>query len=273
MKISRRSLLTAAAASPLLRSAGKRIPIGLELYSVRSFLEKDLEGSIRKVAEIGYQTVEIYSYFNWTPEKAKEIRKLLDDLKISCVSTHNSLDSFKPEGIQKAIDLNGILGSRFVILASAGDIKDLDGWKRIAELLTNASERLAPAKLRPGYHNHQLEFRELDGKRPMEVIAANTPKNVVLQLDVGHCIQTGADPVAWIDANPGRINSVHLKDWSPEKKYEALFGEGIVPWKKVFEAAEKTGGVESYLIEWEGVATPPFEAVKKCLETYKKIHG
>lgn len=269
--MTRREILSLAAATPLLRGAGKHYPIGLELYSVRHELEKDLEGTVRAVAKMGYETVEFYSpYFSWTPEKAKQIRKLIDDLGVKCLSTHNDSGAFT-DGMSKAIELNGILGAKYVVWASPGAIKDLDGWKRVADTLSKASERFATADLRAGYHNHQHEFEPLEGKRPMEVIAAGTPKNVMLQLDVGHCVASGADPVAWINQNPGRINSLHLKEWSPERQFKTLLGEGIVPWKKVFAAAEKTGGAEFYLVEQED-APDEFEAVRKCLAEYRKIH-
>jgi sugar phosphate isomerase/epimerase len=273
--LSRRSFLAVAAAAPIIaNAASKKIPVGLELYSVRDQLPKDLDGTVRAVAKMGYKDVEFYApYYDWTPEKAKEVRKLLDDLHITCWSTHNGPKSFSPEGIQKAIDLNSILGAKFVVLASAGAIKTLDGWKGVADTLTKASERFQPAKLRAGYHNHQLEFKELEGKRPIEVLAANTPKNVMLQLDVGTCVEVGCDPVAWINANPGRINCIHCKDWSPETGYKVLFGDGKAPWKEIFKAAEKTGGVEFYLIEQEGYSLPSLETVDKCLANFKRIHG
>ena len=273
--LSRRSFLALAASAPLLSgAAAKKVPVGLELYSVRDQLAKDLEGTVRAVAKMGYQDVEFYApYYDWTPEKAKEVRKLLDDLNLTCWSTHNGPKSFSPDGIQKAIDLNSILGSKFVVLASAGQIKTLDGWRGVAETLTKASERMHSANLRAGYHNHQLEFKPLEGKRPIEVIAANTPKNVMLQLDVGTCVEVGSDPVAWINANPGRINCIHCKDWSPDQGYKVLFGDGKAPWKEILKAAEETGGIEFYLIEQEGSALPPIETVDKCLANFKRIHG
>src|SRR5438105_10612985 len=100
----------------------------------------------------------------------------------------------------------------------------------------------------------------------MEVLAANTPKDFMLQLDIGTCIEAGSDPVAWINEHPARINSLHCKDWSPEegKDYKVLLGEGVAPWKKILDAAEKTGGVEFYLIEQEGSAYPPLETAERC---------
>src|SRR5688500_14042786 len=108
--LSRRSFLAVTAAAPLLAAPqGKRIPIGLELYSVRGELVKDLKGTVTAVAKMGYEVVEFFSsYFNWTVDQAKENRKLLDDLGIKCPSTHNGANAFGA-GIDKAIELNKIL--------------------------------------------------------------------------------------------------------------------------------------------------------------------
>jgi sugar phosphate isomerase/epimerase len=95
----------------------------------------------------------------------------------------------------------------------------------------------------------------------------------MLQFDVGTCVEMGSDPVAWIEENPGRINSLHLKDWNKEKGYRALFGEGVAPWKQIFAAAEKTGGIEYYLIEQEGSEYSEFETAERCLATYKKMQA
>jgi sugar phosphate isomerase/epimerase len=277
--VSRRSLLALAAASPLLGAPQRqRLPIGLELYSVRGELAKDLKGTVTAVAKMGYQVVEFFSpYFSWTPEYAKEVRKLLDDLGIKCNSTHNSGGAgFTGDGIAKAIELNKIIGSRYVVMASAPRLEPgLDGWKKLGDTITQAMEKFRAAGLRAGYHNHQTEFRLLDGKRPIEVLAASTPKDFMLQLDVGTCVEMGSDPVEWINANPGRINSLHLKDWGAGegKGYRVLFGEGDAPWKKIFEAAESKGGAEYYLIEQEGSRFPELETAQRCLAAYKKLRG
>jgi sugar phosphate isomerase/epimerase len=110
----------------------------------------------------------------------------------------------------------------------------------------------------------------------MDILAANTPKEFVLQFDIGTCIEAGADPVAWIKANPGRIKVLHLKDWAPgasanEKGYRVLFGEGVAPWKAILAAAESVGGVEFYLLEQEGSRFPELETAQRCLEAWKKM--
>jgi len=276
--ISRRSFLALAGAAPFAfaMQKGKRVPVGLELYSVRDELAKDPMGTVRAVAKMGYEVVEFFSpYYQWTPDYAKEVRKLLDDLGIRCPSTHNGPNAFTPDGIQKAIELNQILGAKYIVMASAGRVADLDGWKAVAERLGQASEKLKPLGMRAGFHNHKLEFVPLEGKRPMETLAANTPKDVTLQLDVGTCVDAGADPVAWIKANPGRITSIHCKEWAAGegKGYRVLFGEGDAPWLKIFEAAESVGGVEYYLIEQEGSRFPSLETAERCLAAYKKLRA
>ncbi len=273
--LSRRSFLAVTAAAGIASAeSGKKIPVGLELYSVRDVLKTDLPGTLRKVANMGYQCVEFYApYYEWTPDYAKQVRKELDDLGIRCHSTHNGPDSFHEDKIDHAIELNHIIGARYIVLASAGNIHDLDGWKKVANDLNQASEKLRPVNLRTGYHNHQLEFKPIDGKRPIEVIAQNTSKDVMLQLDVGTCVEAGSDPVAWIKQNPGRIRSLHCKEWSPDKGYRVLFGEGVAPWKQIFQAAENGGGVEFYLIEQEGSDYSSVETAERCLATFKKVHG
>lgn len=276
--ISRRSFLALASAAPFMSAAirGQRIPVGLELYSVRDQLKEDLPGTLRAVAKMGYEGVEFFApYFDWTPDYAKEVRRLLDELHLRCFSTHNSARSFAPDNLGRAIELNQALGSKFIIMASAGRVEGLDGWKAVAETLNRAAEKLKPLGLRTGFHNHQAEFTPVEGRRPIEVLAANTGKDVVLQLDVGTCLQAGSDPVAWIKANPGRIASIHCKDWSPDpaKGYKVLFGEGVAPWKKILQAAEKSGGIQYYLIEQEGSAFPPIETVERCLAAFRRLRA
>jgi sugar phosphate isomerase/epimerase len=277
--ISRRSFLAAAAAAPLVSAAPQagHIPVGLELYSVRQDLAKDLNGTVTAVAKMGYEVVEFFSpYFTWTTDYAKEVKKLMDDLGIRCNSTHNGANAFTGDGIAKAIDLNHALGTKFIVMASAGRLEPgLDGWKKLGDTITQACEKFRAAGLRAGYHNHQAEFTPVDGKRPIEVIAANTPKDFMLQFDVGTCVEVKSDPVAWINANPGRINSLHCKDWAPGqgKGYQVLFGEGVSPWKEIFAAAESKGGVEYYLIEQEGSRFPPIETAQRCIANWKQMRG
>lgn len=251
---SRRSFLALSAVLPWAfsaRGASTSIPVGLELFSVRGELKRDPEATLRAVAQMGYQCVEFYApYYDWTEAETKRMRKL------------------------RAADLNSILGSRYVVLANAKPGPGLDGWKSVADELNAAAEQLEPSGLKAGYHNHQTEFTAVEGSRPMEILAKNTKPSIMLHLDVGTCLEAGSDPVAWIRANPGRIRSLHCKDWSsdPAKGYSVLFGEGSADWKNIFAAAESAGGVEFYLVEQEGSRYPDLETAQRCLQAFRRFH-
>jgi sugar phosphate isomerase/epimerase len=276
-KLSRRSFLAFSAMMPwaLSARAAKSIPTGLELYSVREELKKDPEGTVRAVAQMGYECVEFYApYFEWSETQAKQMKKLLDDLGIRCFSTHNSSSYFSPEKIGHARDINLILGSKYIVMSSSDPKPGLDGWKAVADALNAAADQLASSGLKAGYHNHRREFTPVENQRPIEILAKNTKPSVMLQLDVGTCLEAGSDPVAWIRANPGRIRSLHLKDWSPdpEKGYKVLFGEGAAEWKNIFDAAESAGGVEYYLIEQEGSRFTELDTARRCLQSFRSVH-
>jgi len=269
-----------AAPLPPTMKPAKKYPIGLELYSVRTELARDLPATLREVAKIGYEVVEFYApYFEWTIPRAKDVRSLMDDLGLRGHSTHNHIESFTPgDDMARAIELNQIIGARHLILATAPKgTAGLEGWKNLCGRLTASVGQLQPHGLTAGFHNHQTEWAPLEGGlRVMDVIAANTPAEFVLQFDVGTCMEAGADPLAWIKAHPGRIKSVHLKDWAPgnaadEKGYRVLFGEGVSPWAEITAAVESVGGVEYYLMEQEGSRFSEFETARRCLATWKTL--
>jgi sugar phosphate isomerase/epimerase len=280
---SRREFLAGSALLPLTwqrfaleGGATSTIPVGLEMYSVRDELAKDPMGTVRAVAAMGYAGLEFYApYFEWTVAQAKDMRKLLDELKIRCFSTHNDSDYFVDEKLQHARELNLILGSKYLVMASSHQKAGIEGWRDVATTLNAAADKLAADGLKVGYHNHQPEFTASSGVRPIEILAKNTNPSVMLQLDVGTCIEAGGDPVAWIRANPGRIRSIHCKDWSTDaqKKYSVLFGEGVADWKAIFHAAENGGGVEYYLVEQEGSRYSEIETAQKCLQAFRATHA
>lgn len=274
--LTRRSFVAAAGAAAALPALGAAKPmIGIEMYSVRQEMAKDIFTPVKTVAKMGYQCVEFYGpYIGWTMDQIREMRKLLDDLNVKCLSTHNGPNNLLPENMEKTIEWNKALGSKYIVMASAGKVEPtIDGWKKVADVLTKADEIARKAGCAVGFHNHQVEWRPVEGQKPLEILAKNTPKSVILQLDVGTCVETGNDPVAWIRANPGRLQSIHCKEWSKDKGYRVLFGEGDSPWKGIFQAAEQVGGAEFYLIEQEGHELPPYEAVEKCLANFRKIYG
>src|SRR5208282_5080115 len=112
----------------------------------------------------------------------------------------------------------------------------IDDWKRLCGQISTAVELLKPHGMTVGYHNHQAEWskpRDGGDQRIMQILAANTPPEFLLQLDVGTCVEVGGDPVAWIKANPGRIKVMHCKEWGKAAGYASVFGEGDSPWKDI----------------------------------------
>ncbi|MEQ1883736.1 MAG: sugar phosphate isomerase/epimerase [Bryobacteraceae bacterium] len=280
MQLSRRdfSKVAASLAStvfPVTSAFGKtkNIPVGLQVFTLRNELEKDVPGVLAQVSKLGYKNVEFYVpfYYTWTTAFAKDVRKSMGDLGLQCTSTHNLMDAYQPEGMGKAIELNQILGSRYLVNARRPAFPNIEGWKGLAETLNKANEKIRAAGLSAGYHTTANEWKMIDGQRPADILFKNTDKSFMHQLDVGTCVAAGADPVAWIKQNPGRIRSLHLKDWAPGKEYSVLFGEGNAPWKEIFAAAESKGGAEFYVIEQEMSDEPPLEAVKKDLARYNEL--
>lgn len=277
---SRRSFLGLLAAAPLgvasvAAAATKHYPVGLELYSVREDLKKDLAGTVRKVAHMGYKCVEFYApYYQWTPGEARKVRRELDQLGIRCYSTHNDIKSFTPEGIGKAMELNRILGTRYIILASPGKITNIDGWKRVAETLNKGNRTLMAHGFHAGYHNDDHEWQLLDGKRPIDIIVNDTDKSVIIEVDTGNCLGSGGDPVTYIKRNPGRVRAMHVKDWSPQKGYDVLIGQGIAKWKEIFAAAQNVGGLQYYLIEQEGLSGhTEMQTARLSLVAFHKVYS
>jgi sugar phosphate isomerase/epimerase len=281
--IKRRSFLQLAAAAvaapPALAAKKKKIPVGLEIYSVREEEKKDLLGTLGALAEMGYEGVEFWApYLDWTVDQAKQVRKRLDELKLRCFSTHNRDGYFTPEKLAKAVELNGILGSKYIVLAGAPKVTGpapLDQWKKLAETLNAAHAKVKPAGLRCGFHNLTAEWRLVEGQRPIDLLAANTPRDFGFQIDTATCMAAGGDPVAFVQSNPGRVKSFHLKDWSPkpEEGYKVLLGEGIGQWKTLAEVAESRGGVEFYLIEQEGSRFSAMETAKRCLDNFRRLRS
>jgi sugar phosphate isomerase/epimerase len=279
--ITRRSFLELAAAAPLSKvrlsgqAARKDVPIGLEMYTLRAEEAEDRMATLQAVAGMGYQGVEFYGiYFDWTIEYAKQVRSRLDALGLRCFSTHTRRANFAAADFPKVIELNQILGSRYVVMAHAEKVDGEDGWKQLAESLTRADETLKPLGLRAGFHNYPQEFRPLGSTRPIDILAANTPRDFAFQLDTVGPLQAGADIVAFVNANPGRVRSYHLKDWRPgEGGGRVLLGEGIGPWKAIFDAAERTGGVEYYLVEQEGSRLTPMDTARRSLELLRTLRG
>ena len=287
--ISRRSFLaTSAAAIGGVSALGRRaladpigLPIGLQFYTVREQAGKDFEGTLKKVGEIGYQEVELYSFFD---RKVADVRRALDDANLKCVSAHYGVPALR-EGLASKIEYAKQLGLQFMICpfpgfadpskARAGSSSTegltMDDWKWNADLFNKVGEEVKRAGLRFGYHNHHIEFRKFDGVTAFDELMRRTDPNLVtIELDCGWVEVAGLDPAEFITKHANRIGLLHVKDVKPGSEASTRFGptvpftevgRGSVNWTKVFEAAKKAG-VSRYYVEQDTTERPPMEAIK-----------
>ena len=273
---SRRAFLratTAGAAAFMTRTvpeavaARKNIPVGVQLYSVRKDIPNDVPGTLAAIRKMGYDGVEFAGYYG---KDARTLRQWLDDNGLKCCGSHVGLQTVTGDQFSATVEFNQVLGNQFLIVPSARGVNTVDGWIKIAETLSGVAEKLKPLGMNVGFHNHSIEFQSVDGQLPMDVLFGKADKEVVMQLDVGHCVQAGADPVVYLERYPGRAVTVHLKEWSSTRK-DAVVGEGDVKWPPVFQACETVGGTRWYILEEETGAFTGLDGIEKSIQSLKKL--
>ncbi|MSU63867.1 MAG: sugar phosphate isomerase/epimerase [Pedosphaera sp.] len=247
---------------------GKKIPFGLQLYSVRNECAKDLVGTVTAVAKMGYKGVEFAGYHG---RDAEALRKLLDDVGLKCCGTHLSIDALLGDTLAKTVEFNQTLGNPFLIVASLGNkyTKTRAGWQEAADRFNEAADKVKPQGMRVGYHNHNIEFKAIDGELPWDTFFNRAKKEVVIQFDTGNGMAEGGDPMIFLKKHPGRTASVHVKPFSKARP-NALIGDDEHPWKDIFRLCETVAGVEWYIIEYESDAFAPLVSVEKTIEVMRR---
>jgi sugar phosphate isomerase/epimerase len=246
-----------------------RIPIALQLYSIRKDLEQDLPGTLEAVAKMGYDGVEFAGYYGRT---AEELRALLDRFGLRCAGTHTRIDTLSPENLAETIRYNKVLGNKFLIVPSLPAVhsNSRQAWLDAAALFNDIAAQVEPEGMEVGYHNHFVEFQPLEGELPMDTFFGNTRKDVVMQLDLGNAMHGGGKPIDFLVKYPGRSRTIHLKEYSSGYD-KALIGEGEVDWQEVFRLCEEQGVTEWYIVEQENYALPPLECVDRCLQNLRAM--
>jgi sugar phosphate isomerase/epimerase len=195
---------------------GNKIPFGVQLYSVRKECAKDLPDTLAAVSKMGYKGVEFADYFKYD---AKALRQMLDDTGLKCYGTHIYLDTVLGDELPKTIEFNQTLGNRFLIVRWLPEKYTVNrqSWEHAADLCSGVAENLKPHGMHIGYHNHETEFKPIDGEMPWEIFFRRTKPEVVIQLDTANAAIGGADPVALLKKFPGRVASLHVKAFSKAK--------------------------------------------------------
>lgn len=247
-----------------------KIPIALQVYSVREEAEKDTAGVLAAVAKMGYEGVEFAGYYG---HSAQELRKMLDDNGLKCAGTHIGLDTLLGDEFEKTVEFNQVLGNKFLIVPwiPPERVNSAEAWRKTADTFNEIAEKLKPLGMYTGYHNHSAEFKPLEtGELPWDVFFGNTVKEVVMQFDVGNALHGGAQAAPFLRKYPGRALTVHIKEFSATND-KALIGEGDVDWKEIFELCETIGGTQWYIVEQESYAYPPLQCVDLCLQKLRAM--
>jgi len=249
-----------------------KIPIALQLYSVREECAHDLLGTLRAVADMGYDGVEFAGYYG---RSAEELGKMLDGLGLKVAGTHISIDTLLGDELKKTVAFNKTIGNRFLIVPWLPDqYRDSKAaWLKTARLMNKIARKVKPEGMRVGYHNHAMEFQPIEGEMPWDIFLGASVPDVVMQLDTGNAMhgKVSADGVLEIMRRyPGRAITVHLKEYS-SKNEKALIGEGEMKWKEFFKLCETIGGTEWYIVEQESYAYQPLECARRCIKKVRKI--
>jgi sugar phosphate isomerase/epimerase len=260
--------LTLAAMPVLAQSIPKRkIQVGVQLYSVRKLCEKDLVGTLKAIKEMGYAGVEFAGYYG---KSSKELKQILGDLGLIACGTHTGLDTIKPAKIAETIAFNQEIGNKFLMVPGMG-AKTKEEWLDAAKLFSAAAVTAKAAGMYVGYHNHQHEFKDKfdDGACKWETFYKNASPDVCSQVDVGHVVSAGDDPVAWLKKFPNRSRTLHAKEIYPGPGILGQVPEGKqgVKWDDVFAVAE-ADVTEWYIVESE--ADPnTLEKIRGCFAFLK----
>jgi sugar phosphate isomerase/epimerase len=293
--ISRRSFLVSAGAgvaagsmmSSMSFAAGGKIPLGIQLWTVKSEAQKDLEGTMKQLYALGFREIEFAGYYG---RSAADIGKLMKGIGFTLVSTHAGADDIAAKGEQIIADAK-TLGLKYIICSSPMsdaakaklewakkmDALDPGDWKMNAELFNQFGRKVKDAGLTFGYHNHHVEFKKFGDQTAFDTLfGATDPALVKIELDVGWAVAARQDPLAILDKYQDRVVALHVKDIGkladdPHLATTVAVGEGIIDWKKVIGTAKSYGTKAFFYEQEEPYTRPVLESAKMSADYLSKL--
>ena len=239
---------------------GKLDRVGLQLYTVRESMKKDIDATLAQVSQAGFTEVEFAGYFD---RPAKELRALIDKHGLGAPSAHTDYKNLGDK-FPQILDYCHALGHKYIVCPAIDEkiLKQPDGWKQAAETFNRAGEEAHKAGVQLAYHNHVSEFAPLDGRPAYDYLLEQTdPKLMQLEMDLCWITVAGQDPKRYFDRWPGRIVMVHIKDIHKIPDHLRLetdlkvvepemttIGTGMIDWKKILRLCAD-GGVKHYFVE------------------------
>ncbi|GAC1418986.1 MAG: sugar phosphate isomerase/epimerase [Flavisolibacter sp.] len=260
--------------------------IGLQLYTVRDDMQKDPSGTLARVAQIGYNSVEGATYTGselFYGMKPAEFSRLLHQNGLVMPSSHYRLGEEKVKGElqkgtlmndwKKAVDDAASLGVKYMVCAYLSDAerKGLDHYKFIAQQFNQAAEVCKKAGIQFCYHNHDFEFIKQENKYPYDILLEKTDKNLVkMEMDIYWMTKAQQDPIALFNHHPGRFPLWHVKDMdrTPKKMFTEV-GNGVIDFKKIFKHAHQAG-LKYFFVEQDICPASPFDSITQSYNYIKK---
>lgn len=251
-----------------------KVPIGLQLFSVRGECSTDLPATLKAVADLGYVAAEPWGYggdkLEWQGWSGADIRTMYDDNGLTCCGMHIQTGALLGDNLARTIELNQILGNRFLIIAAdKGRMSSVDTIAELAGILNDTAEKLQPLGLFTGYHAHGFDFELIEGETAWDRLFSQTRDDVIMQMDIGNCAGGGGDPIATLRKFPGRARSVHLKDYGGGPG--AVIGEGEADWPVIFDLCETEHATEWYVVEEGGEGGIGFDVCARSLAALRAM--
>ena len=243
----------AQSASPDRGGSPRTAPVaGIQLYTMRTVMEKDPEPVLQALAQIGYREVEMAGMYGKT---AAEFRAMLDRAGLRAPSTHIPLDQLSGAALDKTLADAKVLGNEWIVCPWLDEsLRSPEGFNRLVDVLNQAGQRVNAAGLRFAYHNHNFEFVPLpDGTLPYDMLLSRTDAaHVKMEMDLYWITKAGKDPIAYMTRYPGRITMVHVKDLDASGNM-ADVGQGTIDFAKIFAADPS---IEHYFVERDDAPSP-----------------
>lgn len=245
-------LATALGAASHTVAAETSPRIGVQLWSVKDEIKQDFEGTLTKIARLGFQGVEFAGEFGPYKSNPAGLKAFLDKNKLQCAGAHVGFDQLADARFDATTAFYKTLGCANLVIPMDARGASVEGSTAMSKELSALSSKLAPKGMRIGYHNHAQEMAGEVGSTPWDVIARNTPKASIMQQDVGWTTHAGKDPVAYVYKYPGRTVSTHYKaKFSPGTTGTPIIGQDRTDWAGLTRALREAGGTDWIIVEQE----------------------
>jgi sugar phosphate isomerase/epimerase len=249
--------------------------LSVQLWSVKDALSADFTGTLRQLAAMGFQGVEFAGNFGQYENDPRGLLSFLDELGLKPSGAHVHFDKFTPENFDATVAFYQDLDCHYLIIPMDERAFTVEGAEIVAAELEALQQKLAPLGMRIGYHNHKPEMLGEIGQTPWDIIGKNTNDQVILQQDVGWTEVAGKDPVAMLNAYPGRTITTHYKASAPEpgNPEDPIIGQDTTDWQALITANLTVGGTEWLVVEQESYpeGMTPMQSVEASVKGLQKI--